>query len=181
MVAPPRRERVLRAFGFGSIWRVASRALLGPFAAVRESSGISAVIRPPSLFIVVIALLIILLVGAAVFSVIRPVKDVTQTPPRFQPVLELLFPGTAAEWRYFGGIVLTVWAFALFRSIVFTTRAGFPFFSGLPNIRRAFGIPIADNIGNPQIPNVSMLAIVILLYAANAALIWYSRSRRSSI
>jgi tetratricopeptide (TPR) repeat protein len=187
MLAPPRRERMMYALGFGSVWQIGSKSLLGPIATGREVVRFSGLgpERPPNLLVPMIGLIIVLLLLAVIISALRPVRDVTQAAPRYQIIVELLLPGTAAEWRYLGGIALTAWAWASFQWFLIATQSRVRFlpYSGIPNIRRAFGIPVGSfygyTLGTPT-SYAPFLGIIVFLYVVNAALIWYSRQRHST-
>jgi hypothetical protein len=180
MLTPPTREHYLEAIGIGTPRQEVLHAIEGPFVAlgqVRRTDRQFGGVTPPLIFTAFYVLVGVLFAGAIIFLFVTP-RDVTQPAPGLQPILEYLVPGTAPEWRWFGGIALTGLLFRIW--MVFLATKGV--FSGVlagPSIERSFGIPAQGSPALPRIqPDMGYFYFgIIALYAANAAGIWYLRRR----
>jgi tetratricopeptide (TPR) repeat protein len=100
MLAVPTRAQVLKAFGLREDYWNWTEILKGPLEKGElASNGNAARWRMQE------GLLIFLAAGALVVPFFRA-REVLVAPPRYQRVLELLFPGTSRFWGVFGGLVL---------------------------------------------------------------------------
>jgi len=82
-----------------------------------------------------------------------PRQTVQQPPGIGGKVLGILFPGTAREWGYAGGLVLVVWIFLLLQ-LILTKWVGSPYIMSdiaVPNLVKAYGI------GTSQAERVSLM------------------------
>ena len=106
MMAVPTRSQVLKAFGIKENTLSWTTVLKGP---LDSDESLKNFVRPSMR--VRNGLLILLAAGALVLPFIRP-REVLLAPPRYQRVLELLFPGTARVWGVFGGLLLGATCYA---------------------------------------------------------------------
>jgi Tfp pilus assembly protein PilF len=182
MIAPPSREHFLRAVGLGSPYQLALQALGGPFTGYgigeRGDFGESRMLRfvIPRPFSVAFVLTLAQVIAAVLILLIVPYRDVTQPAFESQTLVEYVLPGTASQWRQFGGIVLLVWAALLLQWL--TSRANIATFAfgGFPNIQRAFSVPVTSQPSDVFQSNAPyMLAGLVLLYVLNTVLILRSR------
>ena len=178
MIAPPSREHFIAAFGASSPGRLALQALAGPFTgyAIMQSNARFVIPRP---FVAGFILTVIEVAAALLILFAVPLRDVTQPAYRSQAIVEYLVPGTAPQWRVWGGIVLVVWSAFLLQWLASMAGIGTVAFGGFPNIQRFFGVPAAPQPANVfQLNAPYMLAGMLLLYAINAVLVWRgSRAR----
>src|SRR5207253_2477725 len=129
------------AVGVGTPRKLVAQAIEGPFVAaeqIRQTSRQFNGVNPPPIFTGLFVLIVVLFAGALIFLFMTP-RDVTQPAPRLQPILEYLVPGTAPEWRWFGGIALTGLLFRIWMVLQSASRTGrvFSVLVGSPNIERA--------------------------------------------
>lgn len=181
MLAPPSRERALAAF-LGSRARRSLFALSGPLTTFTDIPGERP--RGPSYPAIVVVNVIVnpvtgVLFLAAVALLFLPARDVTQAPGRWHAIWEVLFPGTAPEWRYCGGAILVAWIFLVGSALLTMIPAPFPLDlrSLIVSPERAFGVPATYEEalrlvqGNPMY----IYGGIVLLLGANAGLLWLKR------
>lgn len=170
MLVPAHRERIPRAVLGGPVWKKALEAWKGPWL---HPSTYTERIRVPDPIVITVLFL------ALASIVFLPARDVTQPPQKYLAVLDLLIPGTAPEWRRLGGLALVGWIALVLRGSVFSDRIEIIYAYGWPASFRAFGLPydqaMLDRISKPDL--TFAYAALVLLWAVNAALIWYSRRR----
>lgn len=184
MLAPPQRMQLLNAFAGGSTSKSVVRALAGPlrsgevFSVVASGIGRWIGLREETI-IAWIRIAIIFLVVAVPIALF-PRREVAQPPYRGQIVAELLLPGTAPEWRYVAGIVLVSWVYLAVRWIQLFSLTSL-FNVPIPSMR-AFGVPVDEGamveLSRPGVPYLNVY--IVILFLANAALIWYSRRKRGT-
>jgi hypothetical protein len=76
-----------------------------------------------------------------ILLIILPCRPVQQVPGISGKILCILFPGTAREWSYAGGLVLVGWVFLLLQ-LGMTKWVGSPYimsYIATPNIVRSYG------------------------------------------
>ncbi len=177
LLAPPTREHFIKAVGIGQWDRLAIDALEGPLRGIPAILGPSPFglnLRPPGPFVVVFLLTFGFFALTVLAALFVPVRDVTQPPPRLQPIVDYLVPGTAPEWRAWGGFVLLGLIFLVAECFASKNNGG-PMMFGNPNLERSFGVPGASVA---QTSITYFYAGILALYLANAALVAFSRRTR---
>lgn len=102
MMTVPTRAQARKAFGTREVPVSWASILRGPLSAAEEIEGFYGIRGRLHT-----GLLIFVAAAAVIMLFIRP-REVFQAPPRYQPLLELLFPGTSRAWGFLGGVVLTL-------------------------------------------------------------------------
>ncbi|HEY2383063.1 MAG TPA: hypothetical protein VGK48_17945 [Terriglobia bacterium] len=174
MIAPPSRQHFMQALGLGSPSQFFLQALRGPFIGYAMLDA-GARLRLPRPFALSFYLTLAEIAAGLLILLVLPFRDVTQPAYRFQLGLEYLLPGTAPQWRRWGGLLLCAWAALLLQWLASLAGIGTVAFGGFPNIQRSFGVPAASQPTNVFQQNAPyMLAAMAVLYAINAALVWRS-------
>jgi tetratricopeptide (TPR) repeat protein len=186
MVAPPQHGRIVRAFLGGSPTGLLFNALAGPFGGRFREWRLAELFdvgpaRTPT--IVLAALLTLAVVGALSLVFLVPVREVSQAPGRGHIAWQVLFPGTAPVWRFFGGLVLVAWCYFFWQAVLLAWK-GTPRligFLGMPNLKINFGVPgpwsdeVMKELVNPGW--TWMAAAPLILFVVNFFLVWRARQR----
>ncbi len=140
MFAPPPRRVWLNALAGGSLSRrlaLASMGQLHPWHLNANLSVTTATAKSGA----VIWIFSEVALGLTILLFVFPTRPVQQPPGVVGKTLGILFPGTAREWGYAGGLVLVLWVFLLLQ-LIMTKWVGSPYilsFIGTPNVVRAYG------------------------------------------
>lgn len=172
MMTVPSREQVLRAYGVKGRLAYWTSILNGPL----NNSEVDNFNRPEGRLRS--GFLIFLAAGALILIFVRP-REVQVAPPKYQVILELLFPGTARIWGALGGILLGVACY--FSSALWPLRwtRFYIYYSFASNVRR-FPLPlgsIKEGVEAISSPVPSFWWLVVLL-AVNAAVVLLWKWRR---
>lgn len=187
MMAPPQREELERAFLGGSRSHLFLRAPAGPFAWSSDVSIADLFGFGPTQAIqkVVVGVLLAVVALAITLVLLIPSKEVTQPPGRWHWLWELLFPGTSAEWHFFGGLVLVAWSYLLVQ-ILLLLWVGSPYiftWIATPNLMKAYLLPagFSDPLGLINPSWVWVYVAPAVLFAVNLLLLFRDKLFRKSL
>jgi hypothetical protein len=123
------------------------------------------------------AIMTFLVVPALIIAVLRPRAASNQAAGRTPMLIDLVLPGTSPHWKYFGGIVLVAWTFALLFLFPPLSSLTAPF----PDLQKSFAVPIDSDALAARPSTTPAIAAMVVLWAVNTALISYSRRNTATI
>ena len=95
----------------GPFSRLLYHVLGGPFTGSRGLQQFWEYVWFPLKPLTIIGL--VLIAGFSISALFLPYHEVTQRPGRFHWTIEFFVPGTAPQWRYWGGLVLCAFIYGL--------------------------------------------------------------------
>ncbi len=141
MLAPPPRRVWMNAFAGGTLSRRLALASLGPLRPWHWNTDSMVVTTGAAKASSVLWALGQIALYLIILLFIFPRRPVQQAPGIGGKILGILFPGTAREWSYAGGLVLVGWIFLLLQ-LILTKWVGSPYimsYIALPNLVRSYG------------------------------------------
>ena len=186
MLAPPAPKHVSAALIGGSFEQICLRGLAGPFAdweAFGTVFFLSSTGSPDAPAADIFASLVLAVSVLAVILLFVPRRHATEAPSRAFVYPEVLFPGIAKAWGFWGGWVLVAWTFFIVQ-ILLIAKVGTPYILTAiaePKLSRTYNVPPGNDISFIQLYNPSWAWVYLaplILFIVNLALV--IRARRGS-